>query len=72
MTFFKDSLGFYEFKKHKPWFNNVYSNLLDQRKQAKLKWLQGPNEINGDNLNTMRCEATTHFRKKEEIAERQN
>jgi hypothetical protein len=31
---------------------------------AKLKWLQDPSEINGDNLNNVRREASTHFRNK--------
>jgi restriction endonuclease S subunit len=30
----KESLGYFEFKKHKPWFNEGCSNLLYQRKQA--------------------------------------
>jgi hypothetical protein len=34
----------------------------DQRKQAKLQWLQDPSEINGDNLNNARCEASRYFR----------
>jgi hypothetical protein len=33
----KESLGYYELKKHKPWFNKGCSTLLDQRKQAKLQ-----------------------------------
>jgi hypothetical protein len=33
----KETLGYYELKKHKPWFNEGYSKLLDQRKQAKLQ-----------------------------------
>jgi hypothetical protein len=38
--------------------------LLDQRKQAKLQWLQDPSEINGDNMNNIRCEASRYFRNK--------
>jgi hypothetical protein len=38
--------------------------LLDQRKQGKLQWLQDPSEINGDNLNNVRREASRHFRNK--------
>jgi hypothetical protein len=34
----KESLGYYELKKHKPWFDEGYS--LDQRKQTKLQWLE--------------------------------
>jgi hypothetical protein len=38
--------------------------LLDQSKQAKMKWLQNHNEINWDNLNNVRYEARKHFRNK--------
>jgi hypothetical protein len=38
--------------------------LVDQRKQAKLLWLQDPYSINGDKLNNIRCEARRHFKKK--------
>jgi hypothetical protein len=51
-------------QKHKPWFDEGCSKLLDKRKQAKLQWLQDPSEINGDNLNTVRLEASRHFRNK--------
>jgi hypothetical protein len=47
------SLGYHEFEKHKPWFDEGCSKLLAQRKQAKFQWLQDPTKINGDNLNTM-------------------
>jgi hypothetical protein len=46
----KERLIYYEVKKHKPWFDERSLKLLDQRKQAKLQWLQDPNEINGDNV----------------------
>jgi hypothetical protein len=32
----KESLGYFELKKHKPQFDEGCSKLLDQRKQAKL------------------------------------
>jgi hypothetical protein len=32
----KESLGYYELKKHKPWIEEGCSKLLDQRKQTKL------------------------------------
>jgi hypothetical protein len=44
----EESLGYPELKKHKPWFDERCSKLLDQRQQAKLQWLQDPSEINGD------------------------
>jgi hypothetical protein len=61
----KESLGYYELKKHKPWFDEGYPKLLDQRKHAKLKWLRDPSEINGDNLNNVRREVRRHFKNKE-------
>jgi hypothetical protein len=38
--------------------------LADQRKQAKLQWLQDPSEVNEDNLSEVRWEANRHFRNK--------
>jgi hypothetical protein len=60
----KESLGYYELRKHKHWFNEGCSKLLDQRKEARLHWLQDPSEINGDNLSNVRCKAGRHFRNK--------
>jgi hypothetical protein len=59
----KERLGYIKLK-HKPWFDKGCSKLLDQRKQVKLQWLQDPSEINGDNLNNVRCDASRHFRNK--------
>jgi hypothetical protein len=59
-----ESLGYYELNKHKPWFNAGCSQLLHQRKQAKLQCLQDPSEINGANLNKVTREAGRHFRNK--------
>jgi hypothetical protein len=56
------SLGYYELKKHKPWFDERCYKLIHQKKQAKLQWLQDPYEINGDNLNNVRRETSRHFR----------
>jgi hypothetical protein len=60
----KESLGYYELRKHKPWFDEGCSKLLDQRKQVKLQQLQDPSEANGDNLNTVRREASRNLRNK--------
>jgi hypothetical protein len=38
--------------------------LVDQRKQAKLHWLQDPSEANEDNQSDVRREASRHFRNK--------
>jgi hypothetical protein len=45
----------YELKKHKP--------RLDERKQAKLQWLRGPVEINGNKLAVGR-EDSRYYRNK--------
>jgi hypothetical protein len=60
----KESLGYFELKKHKPCFDEGCSKLLDQRKQAKLQLLQDPSEINWDNLNNVRREASRYFENK--------
>jgi hypothetical protein len=49
----KERLCYFEFKEYKPWFDEGCSKLVDQRKQAKLQWLQDPSEINEDNLNNV-------------------
>jgi hypothetical protein len=52
----------YELRQHTLWFSVGCLKLLDQRKQAKLQWLQDPSEINGDNLNNVRCKGSRHLR----------
>jgi hypothetical protein len=60
----KESLGYCGLKKHKLWFHQACSELVDQRKQAKLQWLQYPREVNGDNLNNTRREASKYVGEK--------
>jgi uncharacterized protein YaaR (DUF327 family) len=60
----RESLGYFELKKHKPWFDEGCSKLLDQRKQAKLQWLQDTIEINGNNLKNVNHEESRYFRNK--------
>jgi hypothetical protein len=60
----KEILGYYELKKHRRWFDEECLKLLNQKKQARLQWLQDPSQINGDNLNNIRREASRHFRSK--------
>jgi hypothetical protein len=48
------------------------SQFLSQRKQAKIQWLQNPNQSNLDNVNNTRREASRYFRKNERIFESQN
>jgi len=37
---------------------------LDQRKLAKIQWVQDPSQRNVDNLNNVRREVSKHFRNK--------
>jgi uncharacterized protein YaaR (DUF327 family) len=60
----KESLAYCELKKHKPWFDEECSKLVDQKKQAKLQWLQDPCETNGDSVKIVRCVASRYFRNK--------
>jgi hypothetical protein len=57
----KDRLGLYEGKQHKPWFDDECSQILGQRKRAKMQWLQNPKQNNVDILNNIRCKASRHF-----------
>ena len=60
----RESLGLYELKWHKPWFDEQCSQFLDQRKQSKMLWLQDPNQSNVDSLKNVRREASRQFRNK--------
>jgi hypothetical protein len=51
-------------KQHKPWFDEECLGILDQRKQAKMQWIQGPRQSNVDNMNNVRRVASRHFRNK--------
>jgi len=53
----------YELKQHKPWFDECLG-FFDQKKQAKMQWVQDPSQSNLDNLNNVRREASRHFRNK--------
>ena len=46
----KESLGLHELKLHKPWLDEECLGFLDQRKQAKIQWVQDPNQSNLDTL----------------------
>jgi hypothetical protein len=58
----ESSLGYYVFKKHKPWFDKECSKLLDEMKQAKLQLLQDSSEMNVEKLNNVRHESSKYFR----------
>ena len=46
------------------WFDEECLGFLDQRKQAKMQWVQDPSQSNVDNLNSVRHEVSRHFRNK--------
>src|SRR5215510_12535017 len=60
----KESLGLQEMKQHKPWFDEECLEILDERKQAKMLWIQDPSQSNVDNLNNERQDASRYFRNK--------
>jgi hypothetical protein len=49
-------------KQQKKCFDAECLGSLDQKKQAKIKWLQGQNQSNVDNLNNLKRGASRHFR----------
>jgi hypothetical protein len=60
----KGNLRYHRLKHNKPWFDDVCSKFIDQRRQAKLQWLQNPSQINGDNLQNVKRETIRTFRNK--------
>jgi hypothetical protein len=52
----KECFGPYKLKQHTPWFDEECLHFLDQRRQAKMQWLQDPNQSTVDNLNNIRFE----------------
>jgi hypothetical protein len=63
----QESLGLHERKEHIPWFDVKCAEFLDKRKQAKIRWLQNPDQSNGYNQNNVRREASRHFRNKKTV-----
>jgi hypothetical protein len=55
----KESIGLHELKQHKPWFDEECLGFLDQRKRAKMQWVQDPSQSNVDNLNNVRRDASS-------------
>jgi len=60
----KESLGLHELKQNNPWFDEECLGFLDQRKRAKIQWIQDRSQSNVDNLNKVRREVSRHFRNK--------
>ena len=60
----KESLGLLELKQHKPCFDEECLGFLDQRKQAKMQWVEDPSRSSVDILSNVRRDASRHFRNK--------
>ena len=60
----KESLGLQEWNQHKPWFDEECLGFLDERKRAKMQWIQDPSQRNVDNLHSVKREVSRHFRNK--------
>ena len=60
----KESLGLHELKQHKPWFDEGRLGFSDQRKRAKMQWVQDPSQSNVNNLNNVRLKVSRHFKNK--------
>jgi len=61
----KETLGLYEMKQYKPWFDEeclLFFFFLDQSKQGKIHFFQVPNQNNLNYLNNARHEASKPFR----------
>jgi hypothetical protein len=66
-SFLLDLNVFIDFTKYvvfEPWFDEGCVGFLDQRKQARMQWIQDPSLRNVDNLNNVRRDAGRHFRNK--------
>jgi len=50
----KECVGLHEFKQNKPWFGEECLGFLEQKKRAKMQWIQDPRQSNVDNLNNVR------------------
>jgi len=46
----RENLVLHEWKQHKPWFYKECVDFLDQRKQAKMQWIQDQSRSNEHNL----------------------
>jgi hypothetical protein len=46
------------------WFDEECWSILDQRKQAKIQWIQDTSQSNVENLNNVRRDASRHFMNK--------
>jgi len=63
-------MGLHELNQNKPWFDEECLGFLDQRKRAKMQWMQDPSQSNVDILNNVKREVSRHFRAKKKAYRR--
>jgi hypothetical protein len=60
----KKNLGFYKLRQHKPLFDKECSRTIRSKEASKMSMVTGSTQVNGDNLNNVRHEASKHVRNK--------
>jgi hypothetical protein len=60
----EEKVGVLETHRNKPWFNEECSELANKRKQAKLLWLQNPDDQTAEDFSNVRCGTCRTFMKK--------
>jgi hypothetical protein len=63
----RERLVLHESKQHIPWFDEECLGFLDQRKRAKMRWMQDPSQSNVENLNKLSRDASRHLRNKKKV-----
>jgi len=64
INFFHIRVAIFSFFVAVIFFDEECLGFLDQRKQTKVQWAQDPSQSNVDNLNSVKHEASRHFRNK--------
>ena len=60
----KKSIGFVGKIKNKPWFDDECADLVKQRQQARITWVQDPNQINAEAYSEVKRRTSSTFRSK--------
>jgi hypothetical protein len=60
----KEKVGVLETHRNKPWFSQGCSELANERKQAKLLWLQNPNDQTAEDFSNVKRNTCRTFKQK--------
>ena len=58
----KEKVWVFETNRNKPWFDQECSELANKRKQAKLIWLQNPNDQTAEDFRNVRRDTCKMFK----------